>query len=494
MKTFDWAVLFERNPLFMHLGDEEQQAILSDEISSEREFPADAVILDKGESGDSVYLIGSGAVSVELFGPDDERVALYTLKEGELFGEMAVFDQRPRSATVTAKKPSVVLEIDGSKFLSLVAKHHEIALHLLSKLSQRLRHTDEEILTVQMQSLNDSVGALTNRVDAIVQATDAKLAASQAIFEQTNTRANEVITSADRARARLTWLTSTAGTVLVALVSLGLWDLSKTRETVQADKVAIESDKNAVKSDRAEVQKLLGEFAEFEKEFRAAKTATDQILQIAPQLWSAKRKADDAYYNVLLGSVKSDLVQGSGCSTANYYKEILMSENDQVKNDLIARIDYTISAYRPLSPATGDGSVEDQDAQHLEYLSIMLKSALYPQEWCPQDYETLGGTTNGARPGAKTKDELDLLRLSYAYLVMTEIVRPSSESARYKNDLRSLMENNGEYFGINPIKLSKSDMTDMVTMQLQKSGKSAITWKERERKVDELFEILGGYY
>ena len=89
MKTIDWLAILDAHPLFESLNEQARKQLLSKPFSKERKFRKGFVILKEGEISDSLFLIGSGAAAIELHGPSDRIVNLYTLREGEVFGDRA---------------------------------------------------------------------------------------------------------------------------------------------------------------------------------------------------------------------------------------------------------------------------------------------------------------------------------------------------------------------------------------------------------------------
>jgi CRP-like cAMP-binding protein len=109
-----------------------------------RDFPAGAVVFEEGDPGSRMYVIQSGAVRVvKRIGRRD--ITLARLGAGEAFGEMALLEGQPRSATAVVEEPARILVIDEAAFADLVRRNGEIALRLLRRLSARLREANRQI-------------------------------------------------------------------------------------------------------------------------------------------------------------------------------------------------------------------------------------------------------------------------------------------------------------------------------------------------------------
>ncbi len=109
-----------------------------------RYFPAGAVVFEEGDPGSRMYVIQSGEVRiVKRVGP--RSIELARLGAGEAFGEMALLEGQPRSATAIVDAPGRILEIDEAAFADLVRSEGEIALRLLRRLSSRLREANRQI-------------------------------------------------------------------------------------------------------------------------------------------------------------------------------------------------------------------------------------------------------------------------------------------------------------------------------------------------------------
>lgn len=104
------------------------------------EIMADRPIFQKGDPGDAMYVIVSGGVRIE----DDGHVVA-TQGEGTVFGEMALLDGKPRSASVIASEETLLLQLPQQEFQELLEDHGAIALGIIRVLSDRLRARTEDL-------------------------------------------------------------------------------------------------------------------------------------------------------------------------------------------------------------------------------------------------------------------------------------------------------------------------------------------------------------
>lgn len=107
------------------------------------------IICREGEIGEVMYIIQSGKVKVTKKDSSGEDMVIATLKSGEIFGEMALFDRSPRSATVTAFDEARVLSIDKKKLFSSINRDPTLMFKLLESMSQRIRRLDEEFMKLK---------------------------------------------------------------------------------------------------------------------------------------------------------------------------------------------------------------------------------------------------------------------------------------------------------------------------------------------------------
>lgn len=111
-----------------------------------RRYPAKSTIIYAGDSGDSLYYIIKGSVTVLIEDDDGREMIVAYLNKGDFFGEMGLFDnQDMRSAWVRAKTECEVAEISYSKFNEISEKYPQIVLAIGGQMAQRLRQTTRKV-------------------------------------------------------------------------------------------------------------------------------------------------------------------------------------------------------------------------------------------------------------------------------------------------------------------------------------------------------------
>jgi len=119
-------------------------------------FPPGTMLFRDGERGNEMFVIQSGKVEIskEIRG---EKQVLATIGAGEFFGEMAILNNKPRSASATVLEESKMLVIDPKTFESMIKGNTEIAVRMIKKLSQRLEEADHQIESLMLKDSNSRV-------------------------------------------------------------------------------------------------------------------------------------------------------------------------------------------------------------------------------------------------------------------------------------------------------------------------------------------------
>jgi CRP-like cAMP-binding protein len=102
-------------------------------------------IFEKGDKGTSLMAVLSGQVKICTYSSDGKELILNIIDSGGLFGEIAVLDHHPRSATAVAIEDTELLVLEGSRLMPFLTGDQEIASRLLAVLCQRLRQTSEQL-------------------------------------------------------------------------------------------------------------------------------------------------------------------------------------------------------------------------------------------------------------------------------------------------------------------------------------------------------------
>ena len=145
-------------PLFSQLGDQELARIAG--AVREKSYPKNSIILFEDDPGDALYVVLRGQVKVVLVGDEGREVILSILKDGDFFGELALIDDRPRSAHVIATQKSSLLVLRRDDFRACLEESPHIALGLLQAMSYRLREADEKIGGLILLDVNGRVARL----------------------------------------------------------------------------------------------------------------------------------------------------------------------------------------------------------------------------------------------------------------------------------------------------------------------------------------------
>ena len=120
------------------------------------DFKAGAVLFEEGARGDFMYVVQSGEVEIRRQVGETQRV-LAVLPAGEFFGEMAILNGRPRSATAVVRTDARLLVIDGKTFEAMLRARPEIALRIIKTVAARLESANQHIELLLLPTANHRV-------------------------------------------------------------------------------------------------------------------------------------------------------------------------------------------------------------------------------------------------------------------------------------------------------------------------------------------------
>ncbi|MBX2883841.1 MAG: Crp/Fnr family transcriptional regulator [Granulosicoccus sp.] len=133
--------LLRQVDLFKHMTDDQLIALARQ--SREMNFRKNSLLMSEGDTGESMYVIKSGAVKVFVSDSEGRELVLYEQGPGAVIGDISLLDDEPRSASVITLEPSSALMIGKQPFLECLRSSPEMAINLIRSLTQRLRDATE---------------------------------------------------------------------------------------------------------------------------------------------------------------------------------------------------------------------------------------------------------------------------------------------------------------------------------------------------------------
>jgi CRP-like cAMP-binding protein len=149
-------------PLFARVGEADLENIAA--LLIERRYPKNSIIVEEGLTGDYMYVIREGRVKVTKASDDGREKIMDFLESGAFFGEMALLDHSPRSASVRTLAPAVLAALSRKDFLGLLRNSPDLGLSLIQELTRRLRDTDDQATSVSFQRVEDRAKGLFERI------------------------------------------------------------------------------------------------------------------------------------------------------------------------------------------------------------------------------------------------------------------------------------------------------------------------------------------
>ena len=134
------AELLAQIPIFDGLSDEDSEALAA--RLTEKRYSPNHLVFQKDDSGSSMYIVLSGAVQIFLPNEDGSRVVLKDVRTGEYFGELSLFDAKPRSASVITMVETVLLELTREQLADHLTRSRTATLAILSEMAERMRETN----------------------------------------------------------------------------------------------------------------------------------------------------------------------------------------------------------------------------------------------------------------------------------------------------------------------------------------------------------------
>jgi len=188
MRSAEVVELLGRVPVFSTLVESDLERI--SEAAVPRHFEPGQVVFREGDSSDTCYIVRSGLTRAIREHGDGRVITLATFGPGDIFGELAMFEDERRSATVEATEPTDVVAVLGPDMRRLMVEHPEISTRLVIALGRRLRESNERLTRQSFQTVQSRVATILSELaahelaardgasegDVLVTATQAELA------------------------------------------------------------------------------------------------------------------------------------------------------------------------------------------------------------------------------------------------------------------------------------------------------------------------------
>jgi CRP/FNR family cyclic AMP-dependent transcriptional regulator len=162
-------------------GLSDQQIRLLTDRAVVRSYSKGAIIVNEGDEGTSLFVILSGSVKTFLSDENGKEVVLSTQGTGEYFGDLALFDDEPRSASVMALESCKVMIITKAQLREAIAEDPEIGFSLLHGLAKRVRILTENVRTM---ALLDVFGRLVKTLYMLAEEKEGALVVDQRLTQQ----------------------------------------------------------------------------------------------------------------------------------------------------------------------------------------------------------------------------------------------------------------------------------------------------------------------
>ena len=178
MATVEESVaLLGQVPVFETLAPEDLQHVA--EVAVPRSFAPHQVIFREGDNSDTCYIVRSGHARAMREHVDGRTLALAHFGPGDIFGELAMFDDESRSATVETLDAVDAIALAGSDMRRLLRRHPDIAVKLVISLGRRLRDANERLARQSFQTVQSRVAVV---LDGLVKQAQAEGAATSDVL------------------------------------------------------------------------------------------------------------------------------------------------------------------------------------------------------------------------------------------------------------------------------------------------------------------------
>ncbi len=163
-KAAEIVELLGRVPVFSTLEQDDLGRIA--QLAVPRSFEPGQIVFREGDASDTCYIVRSGRARAIREHADGRTITLATFGPGDIFGELAMFEDELRSATVEAVQHTSVVAVLGPDMRRLMVEHPEISMRLVVALGRRLRETNDRLAKQSFQTVQSRVAVVLSELVA----------------------------------------------------------------------------------------------------------------------------------------------------------------------------------------------------------------------------------------------------------------------------------------------------------------------------------------
>lgn len=171
--------MLEKVAIFASLSSDEIEKIVA--YTTRRKYAKNTVIVTEGDTNQSLYVIVSGRAKVFVTDSEGREMILRLLGPGESFGELALLDDAPRSASVMTTEPTELLILSRPDFERCVLDHPRAAVGIIRALTARIRSLTDDVRAL---GLLDVYGRISKTLVQLAEDRDGKLVITQRLTHQ----------------------------------------------------------------------------------------------------------------------------------------------------------------------------------------------------------------------------------------------------------------------------------------------------------------------
>lgn len=168
--------LIAQVPMFQLLDGDERVALAG--VMREAGFARGTTLFRHGDPGDETFIVTSGGVELSVRDKLGQHIVLTVATPGDIFGELSLLDEGPRTATAVAKEDCTVLILERQDLKSFVRRRPDAALDIMAVMARRMRATDEKLQQMAARNVNEEI---EHRATVIERVTDGIAAFSGSI-------------------------------------------------------------------------------------------------------------------------------------------------------------------------------------------------------------------------------------------------------------------------------------------------------------------------